>query len=118
MRDRPEAEALLWQARKTLLEDLMPALPEARRYEALMVASAMAMAAREAAAMRDEADERARLAALLDEPVAPEQAGKALAAAIRAGKRDGDGAVYDALLGDATARLAISNPKLLPKAEP
>ncbi len=117
MPDRPEASSLLWQARKTLLEDLLPALPEARRYEALMVASAMAMAAREAAAERDDGEERARFAALLNAPVAPEQAGEALAAEIRAGRRDGDEAVYAALTRDAAGRLAISNPKMLPKTE-
>lgn len=111
MRDLPTAEALLLQARKTLLEELLPALPQARHYEALMVASAMAMAAREIAAQDRSAEEGAALAGLLEGAPSPE----ALAQAIRAGEKDGEAAVHAYLLGEAAARLAISNPKLLAK---
>ena len=64
-RDRPDGAALLRLARATLLEDLLPALSESRRYDALMVASAMAMAARELAAPEDRAAEQAALEALV-----------------------------------------------------
>ena len=47
MRERPTGEELLIIARKVLREDLMPLLPEERRYDALMVANAMAIAARQ-----------------------------------------------------------------------
>jgi len=47
VRTRPNAADLLRIARETFLSDLMPHLPEELRYEALMVASAMANAMRE-----------------------------------------------------------------------
>ena len=49
MRERPTGEELLIVARKVLREELMPLLPEERRYDALMVANAMAIAARQIA---------------------------------------------------------------------
>lgn len=106
MRDEPRAEKLLMQARKTLIEDLLPNLPEGRRYEALMVASAMAMAVRELAAEDRSAEDTVELAKLADSI-------ESLTTEIRAGHRDADGEVYGYLYRDAAARLAISNPKLL-----
>ena len=50
MNTGPDAAELLRVARKLLREDLMEAVPSERRYEALMVANAMAIAARESAA--------------------------------------------------------------------
>ncbi len=47
MRDEPDALGLLAIARETLLKELVPLLPAERRYEALMVAGALAAAARE-----------------------------------------------------------------------
>lgn len=111
MRDTPTAEALLLQARKTLLEDLLPALPDARRYEALMVASAMAIAAREIAAEDMSTHEAVAMAKLIDGNPSAE----GLATAIRSGQKDGDAVVHAFLLREAAARLAISNPKLLAK---
>ncbi|MDC0033263.1 DUF6285 domain-containing protein [Alphaproteobacteria bacterium] len=49
MRERPTGEELLMIARKLLREELVPLLPEERRYDALMVANAMAIAARQIA---------------------------------------------------------------------
>lgn len=49
MSDQPDAQALLAQARKVLLQELLPLLPKERVYDALMVANAMAIAGREAA---------------------------------------------------------------------
>ena len=49
MRERPTGEELLIIARKVLREELMPLLPEERRYDALMIANAMAIAARQIA---------------------------------------------------------------------
>ena len=48
MTDTPDGAALLEEARRTLLEILLPLLPPERRYDGLMVANAMAIAAREA----------------------------------------------------------------------
>ena len=50
MRDRPDGAALLDFARAALLRDLAPLLPAERRHEAALIARAMAIAAREAAA--------------------------------------------------------------------
>ena len=47
MRDEPNALSLLEIARETLLGELVPLLPAERRYDALMVAGALAAAARE-----------------------------------------------------------------------
>jgi aminoglycoside phosphotransferase (APT) family kinase protein len=95
--DRPEGSALLAEARRLTLEELLPLLPEQRRYEARMVANAMAIAGRELIAFSP----------------SPSQT-KALAAAIRAGKHDADPMLRDRLAAVVLARLAISNPKALP----
>jgi hypothetical protein len=50
MRDRPAGAALLDFARAALLRDLAPLLPAERQHEAALIARAMAIAAREAAA--------------------------------------------------------------------
>ena len=47
MRERPTGEELRVIARQVLREELLPLLPEERRYDALMVANAMAIAARQ-----------------------------------------------------------------------
>ena len=133
MRDRPDGAGLLRLARATLLDELLGELPEAKRYPALMVASAMAIAARELAAPEDRRSERQALEALLGP--APEAARAAaweaareaareaggdaavttlagrLAGEIRAGRFDGDPRVHDHLKGEVEARLALSNPK-------
>ena len=119
MLDRPDGSELLAVARQTLLERIVPALPEDLRYDALMVANAIAIAAREMSQTSQAIDrERAALAALLD------ASGQNLDLAdLRRvlGRRIRDG-VFDgarlpelrAVLRDAVAaRVAISNPKLL-----
>lgn len=88
MRDRPDGAALLGFARDALLRDLAPLLPAERRHEAVLIARAMAIAEREAAA--GDAPLRACQAALgellgegdLDTLL------RRLAAAIRAGDYD------------------------------
>ena len=47
MKDISDAEDLMATARDALLNELLPALPKDRRYAALMIANAMAIAARE-----------------------------------------------------------------------
>ena len=95
--DQPEGSVLLAEARRLTIEELLPILPEERRYEARMVANAMAIASRELVAFRPSASEM-----------------KALAAAIRAGSYDADLALRDRLAAVVLARLAINNPKALP----
>jgi hypothetical protein len=93
----PSGEALLAEARRVTLEDLLPMLPAERHYEARMAANAMAIAARELAALR---------------PALPDL--KPLARAIRAGRHDHDESLRDLLAADVLARLQISNPRALP----
>ena len=90
-RDRPDAAELLAVAR-----EILPFLKDDPRVTALMVASAMAIAEREM---------RLPVSGMLD-------AGP-LVEAIRAGRHDGDGALWARLLIDATLRTALANPKAL-----
>ncbi|MBM3485866.1 MAG: hypothetical protein FJX67_04440 [Alphaproteobacteria bacterium] len=123
MRDRPTAAELLAIARTTLLDAIVPALPETARYEARMVAAAIAIALREAAAGGAAAEaERDGLAALYGEAVDASETtetallrlNRRLAADIRAGafERDGHAAVrVRAILAAATAaKLTECNP--------
>jgi hypothetical protein len=128
--DISDAADLLAIARETLLDQLVPALPKERRYAALMVASAMAIAAREhrlaPGAERNEAETLRRL--LRDVDPSPRvfvavDATDALPAlrsavrdAIRAGAFDEpqqQAALATALLQIATDQVAIANPKAL-----
>jgi hypothetical protein len=126
MRDKPDAAALLEEARRTLLEILLPLLPPERRYDGLMVANAMAIATREAgqgdAALREGV---ALLATLFSAAAANgnlraqgRELEVRLAGEIRAGLCDAPGtrrdAVRDYLRRSVTARLRLSNPKALP----
>lgn len=129
MRDRPSAAELLAIARETLLGELLPHAPDAQRYNALMVAAAMAIAAREAEAGDGPlVAERESLTALYGEAgVADEPLDAALgrlnrrfAGDLRAGAFDAPDARQAAawrLLREVTmAKLMECNPKYL-KAE-
>ncbi len=116
---QPNAAELLDIARLTLLEQVLPASPGELRYPVLMIANAMAIAARESRSRAPLDDlERARLAALVDEaPAALPETRRRLACAIRAGGHDASHARRDLLsvLREITlAQLAISNPKAVP----
>lgn len=50
MNDHPQGDELLGTARRVLLDQLLPLLPPDKVYDTLMVANAMAIAARELAA--------------------------------------------------------------------
>ena len=94
MRERPTGGELLILARTLLREELMPLLPEERRYDALMVANAMAIAARQIAfGDAPERREEQDLAHLLGETVAGDGAAlgdlhRRLGAEIRRGAFD------------------------------
>ncbi len=116
---QPNAHELLDIARQTLLEQVLPALSSELRYPALMIANAMAIAARESrleAQVRSQ--EQARLAALLDEaPSTLPETRRQLAHAIRQGCHDTPQArstLVETLRQVTLARLAISNPKAVP----
>ncbi|AMK31157.1 TPA: DUF6285 domain-containing protein [Pseudomonas aeruginosa] len=113
---QPHAHELLEIARQTLLEQVLPALPGELRYPTLMIANAMAIAARE---NRLDAvvglQEQAHLAALND-TTAPslQQARSQLARAIRQGRHDAPHSAHvlvETLRHVTLDRLAISNPK-------
>jgi hypothetical protein len=120
MTDLPSGEALLDVARRLLLDELVPLLPAERRYDALMIANAMAIAARE---LRDAGAGSAAAARHLTafygmaaDDTDPAALRRRLVADIRAGRFD-DGAARDRLLAllraELRSRLAISNPRAL-----
>jgi hypothetical protein len=119
MRDHPPAGELLALARRLLREELVPLLPPERRLDGLMVANAMAVAAR-CLATGDipAAEERTSLQALLgggtDDLV---ELNRELSSRIRAGSLGLGGAdadhVHLHLLRVAADRVAESNPKAL-----
>lgn len=128
MHDRPDGRVLLDLARALLLDEVLPALPEERRYDARLIANALAIAAREATAeARDRETYRKGLAALYGEATRPpegrapaetpdeanERLGWRLAGELRAGQRDADPEVFAVLRRAAAARLSAVNPKAL-----
>jgi hypothetical protein len=129
MSEHPEAADLLDEARRSLLEALLPLLPQDRRYDALMVANAMAIASREARSGDKLLREEVRgLEALLDEAGTADGAREELQARlpelerrlaldIRRGSYDAAGPQRDAVrayLRTVTReQVRISNPKAL-----
>ena len=110
MRNEPAAPDLLQLARRILLSELLPSLPPEKRYDALMIAAAMAVAARECTAgsapMEKETED------LFEFFQGAEQAGstpdlvamnRRLAREIRAGTHDASERLYG-LLQRTTAR--------------
>lgn len=120
--DRPDGIELLEAARAAVLGELLPELPEARRYTALMIAGALAIATREWAAGSAPAQaERRGLAAILGAPGEPaelEPLRRRLADALRRGEHDGARAVHRHLLESCLARTRVSNPKELAILDP
>ena len=126
MTDHPDTTELLDIARRTLLDELLPRLPEELRYNALMIANAMAIASREHTAGDAAAQaELARLRALFGERAKP-LSGAALEAAlagynrrlttgIRNGRFDDKerAAMLDHLEKTAADKLAVANPRAL-----
>ena len=129
MRDRPNAADLLDIARKTYLKELLPQVPQDKRYTALMVANAMAIARREIE-YGDEplVRELGRIARIYgEEPPAVadkssltrelERLSRRLAADIRSGEFDSPsphrGAVRKHLVKTTLQRLRENNPKHL-----
>jgi len=126
MHDRPDGAHLLRLARRSLLDTLVPALPDEERFTARLVAKAMSIAASEmeigaadARALRQGLEdlfgevrdtvETAAEAETLAEVL--ERLNWRLAAEIRAGGRDADPEVHALLAQAAEARLKIVKPK-------
>ena len=123
--ERPDALELLAIARETLLEQVLPHLGGDARYQALMIANALAIAQRE---LRPDAPARTAELDFLhglyapDAPPPGEGAQRTLArlearlaADLRSGELDGGAqlAVRRLLRRQISARVAISNPKRL-----
>lgn len=129
MTDISDAADLMTSAREALLGEILPALSKERRYTALMIANAMAIAAREHRLGFDAArSEAARLRNLLDDIGSPASAAvdhltgdlatlrASIRDAIRAGAFDAPArahALVGALSYTVRDRVAISNPKAL-----
>lgn len=125
MREQPEGQGLLTIARATLLEKVVPLLPQDQRYNALMVANAIAIAMRQWQAGDGwQQEELTRLQALLgdDAPVAGQEdlqaalvaANRALAQKIRTGAFDEPSQpVIELLEWMAVQRVRESAPKAL-----
>jgi hypothetical protein len=120
MRERPAGAELIELARSTLREELLAALPEGRRYEALMVMNALAIASRQlAAGAAPEVREQAELTRLLKKQTDLAGLNRMLAEAIRAGAYDPGWpdarAVWLHLWHTTLDRVRESNPKALPE---
>jgi len=126
MSERPTGADLLNAARSALLQELLSEIPEQRRYLALMIANAMAVAARELR-LGDGVD-RAELTSLRmlyrnPEPDSSDDVASRLEALnrrlcndLRHGRflgSEDEGRLRDHLRRSAEARVAISNPKAL-----
>ena len=129
MAEHPDAVELLALARETLLAQLADAVPAEKRYTLLMVANAMAIAAREVqAGERLPREALADLCTLYGETAGAAEDATAhrmrlerrLAADIRRGAFDGEAGerLRALLLGHVRTRLAVSNPKVLRDEEP
>ena len=120
-----DAADLLRTAREALLSELLPALPDERRYAGLMIANAMAIVAREcehgAAIVARESERLRALAACIGPPsdvATADLSGlrQTISAAIRDGAFDAperSAMMDETLVAIATERVAISNPKAL-----
>jgi hypothetical protein len=124
MAARPGHTDLLYVARQLLRQELIGELPPERKYEALMVANAMAIAAREAHLGRLDLPPQGYLDAigqLLGEAVPGEDPVRELVGQLRDGgfaagmTRTRD--LHGLLLKEARRRVEISNPRYL-DAEP
>ncbi len=126
MRNNPDAAGLLHAARETLLNELLDALPEERRYAMRMAANALAIAAREAETGEADLVKELRLLSELYGEDVVQSAGtnlhgriakvnKRFARDIRDGTFDGACAqgVQALLMDQVRARLRISNPSYL-----
>ena len=118
MRMKPDAHNLLATALAAFRADVLPFVPAEKRYTALMIANALGIAEREIAASAHL--QPAALSGVYDTMAltADEASERRFAADIEAGAFDAPGekrkAAFAAVKALNAARLAITNPKLLP----
>ena len=117
----PEPAGLVSIAAEVFRREILPHVPDGKRYEALMIANALATVVRQLAAERGgEVDPPAMLLAEAGGEVPGDAGGRAaaLTTLIRAGALDpgrpGHGALRAFLVEAVTARLSVSNPKAAP----
>lgn len=112
-----EIAALAVLARRTLLDEVLPHVPDGQRYQTLMVANALGIAARELASGAQDraalAQAMARLAGDGDGDGDAATVRRRLAAAIRSGALDDEPALVPLLRREVKAALAVANPKYL-----
>lgn len=119
MINQPDTHDLLTEARRVLMDSLVPGLEGERKYEALMIANAMGMAIRELEQCElgePDATDRLLSAFLADHALdeAMENAELSLASAVRQRQLDGDDPELRSILRAVTeARLRINNPGYL-----
>jgi len=118
MREQPSGKDLLDIARDVLRDDLIPALPENKRYPALMIANAMAIVMRQIETGEEGGiEEQKTLGDLLGEDGSLNDLNIILANRIREGHADGV-ETWQALRGVAVGKVAESNPRyLIPRDE-
>lgn len=113
MRTAPDAEALIAVARAAFKADVLPHLPPDRLHAALMVLNALGIVQRQLAggtARREQA--RAVLAPFAPGAETLDAINAALAATLRSGASDSDGAaLHAALVAVARAETEESNPR-------
>lgn len=97
--DVPSLEALLAEARRTLVDEVAPGLSGKDRYKTLMAGNAIAIALREMAALESAGPSGERLDPESLDP---------LCAAIRRGQEDGSPSLYDRLRDDVAFRCEFS----------
>lgn len=103
MSQRPGPENLLETALEVLRRQVVGELSGSARYEALMVANAIAIAGRQISETPRQAP--------ADMPAGTDT--ESLARAIRDGALDGRADVYDWIVGELRAEVSLSNPKAL-----
>ena len=119
MRHEPDAANLLAAARDVLRDSIIPGLSGAARYDALMVANAVAIAARQiAAGDRPLEEARERLAALYGAPDATlaeleDRFARDLRAGVFDAPSEARAAAFDHLWKASCSTAAESNPKAL-----
>ncbi|MGE8051397.1 DUF6285 domain-containing protein [Pseudomonas monteilii] len=111
----PDAENLLLTARLSLLNDVLPQLPESLRYQVRMIANAMVIASRE---LKQGDNANAREAQIV-EGLLTQSTAKNLVSAIRSGEFDQPGQLQESLLAGLSEiirnDLLINKPKAVQK---
>jgi hypothetical protein len=108
--DKARIAGLLAVAEATLRARVLAGPESERRFAGLMVASAMAMAARAVGQAEELADARKGVTALAPSPSPFDDPLQAVAMLIRAGAFDGDPEAHRRLLADAEARTRVTRP--------